>query len=136
MALNAAVAAVWASLYSRRAVLSRRAAGVGQAAAAMAVLLMVREAGPPQHVRARLLRAAAWRVCRTVAWHVAEAPCPCPCPPWHLRAQILGQRETLTCLQELAEPEVSFVLHTARPSDGNIDVLLAEMAPGQVTLEG
>lgn len=38
-ALNAAVTDVWASLYSRRAVLSRRAAGVAQADAAMAVLV-------------------------------------------------------------------------------------------------
>lgn len=39
--LNTAVVAVWSSLFSRRAVLSRRAAGVGQADACMAVLLMV-----------------------------------------------------------------------------------------------
>ncbi len=41
-ALNEAVCEVWASLFSRRAVLSRRAAGVGQADASMAVLIMVR----------------------------------------------------------------------------------------------
>jgi phosphoglucan,water dikinase len=38
-ALGAAVGEVWASLYSRRAILSRRAAGVPQAEACMAVLL-------------------------------------------------------------------------------------------------
>ena len=38
-ALGRAVAAVWASLYTRRAVLSRRAAGVAQAEASMAILL-------------------------------------------------------------------------------------------------
>ncbi|KAK9806719.1 hypothetical protein WJX72_000486 [[Myrmecia] bisecta] len=38
-AFGAAVAGVWASLYTRRAVLSRRAAGVAQAEAAMAVLV-------------------------------------------------------------------------------------------------
>ncbi|CAL8462111.1 g1642 [Coccomyxa elongata] len=38
-ALGAAVSGVWASLYARRAVLSRRAAGVAQADAAMAVLI-------------------------------------------------------------------------------------------------
>jgi hypothetical protein len=41
-ALNAAITSVWASLYSRRAVLSRRAAGVSQGDACMAVLIMVR----------------------------------------------------------------------------------------------
>lgn len=41
-ALGAAVRDVWASLFSRRAVLSRRAAGVGQTSATMAVLVMVR----------------------------------------------------------------------------------------------
>lgn len=39
-ALGSAVAEVWASLYTRRAVLSRRAAGVGQRDASMAVLVM------------------------------------------------------------------------------------------------
>lgn len=39
-ALGRAVAEVWASLYTRRAVLSRRAAGVGQRDASMAVLVM------------------------------------------------------------------------------------------------
>jgi phosphoglucan,water dikinase len=38
-ALGAALAGVWASLYTRRAVLSRRAAGAGQRGADMAVLL-------------------------------------------------------------------------------------------------
>ena len=38
-AVSEAVATVWASLYTRRAVLARRAAGVPQASAAMAVLL-------------------------------------------------------------------------------------------------
>ena len=46
-ALGAAVASVWASLHTRRAVLARRAAGVPQAAAAMAVL--VQEMVPVQH---------------------------------------------------------------------------------------
>ncbi len=35
-------------------------------------------------------------------------------------------------LMELRCPKVSFVLHTARPSDGNAGVLLLEAAPGQV----
>lgn len=39
-ALGCAVAEVWASLYTRRAVLSRRAAGVGQRDASVAVLVM------------------------------------------------------------------------------------------------
>lgn len=71
-ALNTAICEVWASLYSRRAVLSRRSAGVGQSSASMAVLIM-----------------------------------------------------------ELVAPEVSFVLHTARPSDSNTNIILAELAPGQ-----
>ncbi|KAG2494284.1 hypothetical protein HYH03_007637 [Edaphochlamys debaryana] len=71
-AVGAAVASVWASLYTRRAVLSRRSAGVPQAAARMAVLTM-----------------------------------------------------------ELVAPDLSFVLHTARPRDGNTGVLLAEVAVGQ-----
>eukprot|EP00195_Chlamydomonas_chlamydogama_P004953 CAMPEP_0202902464 /NCGR_PEP_ID=MMETSP1392-20130828/16864_1 /ASSEMBLY_ACC=CAM_ASM_000868 /TAXON_ID=225041 /ORGANISM="Chlamydomonas chlamydogama, Strain SAG 11-48b" /LENGTH=1205 /DNA_ID=CAMNT_0049589227 /DNA_START=175 /DNA_END=3794 /DNA_ORIENTATION=- len=70
--VSLAVATVWASLYTRRAVLSRRVAGVPQPAACMSVLI-----------------------------------------------------------QELHVPELSFVLHTARPSDGNRGVLLAEVAPGQ-----
>jgi phosphoglucan, water dikinase len=41
-ALARGIAHVWASLYSRRAVLSRRAAGVAQADACMAVLVQVR----------------------------------------------------------------------------------------------
>ncbi|KAG2449840.1 hypothetical protein HYH02_005363 [Chlamydomonas schloesseri] len=71
-AVGAAVAAVWASLYTRRAVLSRRSAGVPQSSARMAVLVM-----------------------------------------------------------EMVAPDLSFVLHTARPRDGNDKVLLAEVAPGQ-----
>ena len=45
--LGEAVAAVWASLYTRRAVLSRRAAGIPQAEASMAVL--VQELVPPDY---------------------------------------------------------------------------------------
>ncbi|GLC50621.1 2,3-dihydroxyphenylpropionate/2, 3-dihydroxicinnamic acid 1,2-dioxygenase [Pleodorina starrii] len=71
-AVAAAVGEVWASLYTRRAVLSRRSAGVPQSSARMAVLLM-----------------------------------------------------------EAVAPDLSFVLHTARPRDGNRDVLLAEVAAGQ-----
>jgi len=71
-ALATAITAVWSSLYTRRAVMSRRTAGVAQHDAAMAVLVM-----------------------------------------------------------ELVAPDVSFVLHTARPSDANAHVLLAELAPGQ-----
>ncbi|KAG2437888.1 hypothetical protein HXX76_005505 [Chlamydomonas incerta] len=71
-AVGAAVAAVWASTYTRRAVMSRRSAGVAQSSARMAVLVM-----------------------------------------------------------ELVAPDLSFVLHTARPRDGNDKVLLAEVAPGQ-----
>ena len=43
-AVAAAVKDVWASLFSRRAVLSRRAAGVPQSEATMSVLIMVRVA--------------------------------------------------------------------------------------------
>ncbi|EFJ49323.1 hypothetical protein VOLCADRAFT_90138 [Volvox carteri f. nagariensis] len=32
---------------------------------------------------------------------------------------------------EMVAPDLSFVLHTARPRDGNSEVLLAEVAPGQ-----
>lgn len=71
-AISAAVTSVWSSLYTRRAVLSRRAAGVPQSVAHMAVLV-----------------------------------------------------------QELVAPDVSFVLHTARPRDNNAAVLLAELAVGQ-----
>ncbi|KXZ48402.1 hypothetical protein GPECTOR_28g809 [Gonium pectorale] len=71
-AVAAAVAEVWASTYTRRAVLSRRSAGVSQSSARMAVLVM-----------------------------------------------------------ELVAPDLSFVLHTARPRDGDAGVLLAEVAPGQ-----
>eukprot|EP00798_Chlamydomonas_sp_ICE-L_P026113 gene26113-11831_t len=70
--VTAAVTDVWASLYTRRAVLSRRAAGVPQADASMAVLI-----------------------------------------------------------QHLYVPDVSFVLHTARPTDGDTNTLMAEAAPGQ-----
>ncbi|GIL76478.1 hypothetical protein Vretimale_6018 [Volvox reticuliferus] len=72
VAVGTAVSDVWASLYTRRAVLSRRAAGVSQSSAHMAVLIM-----------------------------------------------------------EMVAPDLSFVLHTARPRDGNREVLLAEVAPGQ-----
>ena len=34
-------------------------------------------------------------------------------------------------IQELHTPEVSFVLHTTRPSDGDANILMAEAAPGQ-----
>jgi phosphoglucan,water dikinase len=43
-ALNAAIAAVWASLHSRRALLARRAAGVAAGDAAMAVLVQAQAA--------------------------------------------------------------------------------------------
>lgn len=36
-----------------------------------------------------------------------------------------------THVQELVSPDTSFVLHTARPSDGNTGVMMAELAPGQ-----
>lgn len=34
-------------------------------------------------------------------------------------------------VMEMVAPDLSFVLHTARPRDGNDKVLLAEVAPGQ-----
>ncbi|ERN06779.1 phosphoglucan, water dikinase, chloroplastic [Amborella trichopoda] len=70
-ALGPAVASVWASLYTRRAVLSRRAAGVPQHEAAMGVLV-----------------------------------------------------------QEMLMPDVSFVLHTVSPFDGDPSCVHAELAPG------
>ncbi|CAN4120917.1 unnamed protein product [Withania somnifera] len=66
-----AVARVWASLYTRRAVLSRRAAGLPQKDAKMAVLV-----------------------------------------------------------QEMLSPDLSFVLHTLSPTDGNRNFVEAEIAPG------
>ncbi|KAF5826707.1 pyruvate phosphate dikinase, partial [Dunaliella salina] len=66
---------VWASLFSRRAVLSRRAAGVPHSSATMGVLIMA-----------------------------------------------------------MVAPDISFVLHTARPHDSNKDVVMAEVAPGQVSM--
>ena len=45
LAMAGGVAEVWASLFSRRAVLSRRAAGIAQADACMAVLVQVRTTG-------------------------------------------------------------------------------------------
>lgn len=71
-AVSKATSQVWASLFTRRAVMSRRVSGVLQSAASMAVLL-----------------------------------------------------------QEVYCPKVSFVLHTARPSDNNKGVLMLEAAPGQ-----
>ncbi|XBI76603.1 hypothetical protein VPH35_069819 [Triticum aestivum] len=68
---GSAVARVWASLYTRRAILSRRVAGVPQGDAKMAVLV-----------------------------------------------------------QEMLEPELSFVLHTVSPSDHDTRVVEAEVAPG------
>ncbi|CAM0912375.1 unnamed protein product [Alopecurus aequalis] len=70
-AFGSAVARVWASLYTRRAILSRRAAGVPQRDAKMAILV-----------------------------------------------------------QEMLEPELSFVLHTVSPSDHDTKVVEAEVAPG------
>ncbi|KAL3145446.1 2,3-dihydroxyphenylpropionate/2,3-dihydroxicinnamic acid 1,2-dioxygenase, variant 2 [Trebouxia sp. C0009 RCD-2024] len=70
-AFEAALASVWASLYSRRAVLSRRAAEVKQADAAMAVLV-----------------------------------------------------------QKQLTPDLSFVLHTVSPLDGDKDTMYAELAVG------
>ncbi|KAK3204499.1 hypothetical protein Dsin_018545 [Dipteronia sinensis] len=66
-----AIARVWASLYTRRAVLSRRAAGVSQKEATMAVLI-----------------------------------------------------------QEMLSPDISFVLHTLSPTDGDHNSVEAEIAPG------
>ena len=43
---------------------------------------------------------------------------------------VTSQHEA-THTQELVVPDVSFVLHTARPRDGNKGVVMAEMAPGQ-----
>ncbi|CAN6236949.1 unnamed protein product [Urochloa humidicola] len=68
---GAAVGQVWASLYTRRAVLSRRAAGVPQRDAKMAVLV-----------------------------------------------------------QEMLQPDLSFVLHTVSPSDHDPKLVEAEVAPG------
>lgn len=68
---GSAVARVWASLYTRRAILSRRVAGVPQRDAKMAILV-----------------------------------------------------------QEMLEPELSFVLHTVSPSDHDTKVVEAEVAPG------
>ncbi|TKW38314.1 hypothetical protein SEVIR_1G107000v4 [Setaria viridis] len=68
---GAAVGQVWASLYTRRAVLSRRAAGVPQRDAKMAILV-----------------------------------------------------------QEMLQPDLSFVLHTVSPSDHDPKLVEAEVAPG------
>ncbi|CAO2041269.1 unnamed protein product [Urochloa humidicola] len=68
---GAAVGQVWASLYTRRAVLSRRVAGVPQRDAKMAVLV-----------------------------------------------------------QEMLQPDLSFVLHTVSPSDHDPKLVEAEVAPG------
>lgn len=68
---GAAVAQVWASLYTRRAILSRRAAGVPQRDAKMAVLV-----------------------------------------------------------QEMLQPDLSFVLHTISPVDHDPKLVEAEVAPG------
>ncbi|EEC69133.1 hypothetical protein OsI_38056 [Oryza sativa Indica Group] len=70
-AFGAAVGKVWASLYTRRAILSRRAAGVYQRDATMAVLV-----------------------------------------------------------QEILQPDLSFVLHTVCPADHDPKVVQAEVAPG------
>ncbi|TVU50595.1 hypothetical protein EJB05_01972 [Eragrostis curvula] len=70
-AFGAAVGQVWASLYTRRAILSRRAAGVPQRDAKMAILV-----------------------------------------------------------QEMLQPDLSFVLHTISPADHDPKVVEAEVAPG------
>ncbi|KAL6643462.1 hypothetical protein ACP70R_018228 [Stipagrostis hirtigluma subsp. patula] len=70
-AFGAATGQVWASLYTRRAILSRRAAGVPQKDAKMAILV-----------------------------------------------------------QEMLEPELSFVLHTVSPADHDPKLVEAEVAPG------
>ncbi|KAL6854389.1 hypothetical protein ACP4OV_019292 [Aristida adscensionis] len=70
-AFGAAVGQVWASLYTRRAILSRRAAGVPQKDAKMAILV-----------------------------------------------------------QEMLEPDLSFVLHTVSPADHDPKLVEAEVAPG------
>ncbi|KAK3139710.1 hypothetical protein QOZ80_5AG0388410 [Eleusine coracana subsp. coracana] len=70
-AFGAAVGQVWASLYTRRAVLSRRAAGVPQRDAKMAILV-----------------------------------------------------------QEMLQPDLSFVLHTISPADHDPKFVEAEVAPG------
>jgi phosphoglucan, water dikinase len=70
-AFGAAVGQVWASLYTRRAILSRRAAGVPQRDAKMAILV-----------------------------------------------------------QEMLQPDLSFVLHTISPADNDPKLVEAEVAPG------
>ena len=130
-ALQSAVAAVWASLYTRRAVLSRRAAGVAQSAACMAVLLMV-GAG------ATIVAAAAAAVHPFMphgrSWlppHAQESYSRFT-PEAHAPNAITHACNAILPSQELVAPEISFVLHTARPTDNNANVVLAELAPGQV----
>lgn len=64
---------------------------------------------------------------------IIHPPAPPPPPPPAL-ARSAGVRQSdarmSVLLMELVVPDLSFVLHTARPRDGNAGVLMAEVAPG------
>jgi hypothetical protein len=139
---DAAITAVWASLYSRRAVLSRRAAGVGQGDACMAVLIMVSggwmlerpgHTGAVRHCvflhASQLILCFPGLLSSLLLWNPA-AQCHQTMHMLQFLATVVAPQ--CMCVQELVAPDVSFVLHTARPRDSNHDIVLAELAPGQV----
>lgn len=86
--LGAAVSEVWASLYSRRAVLARRAAGVPQTAAHMAVLV--------QEMVPSLVSFVLHTASTSGASPAASSPSAAPSPSKTLQAEIaVGLGETL-----------------------------------------
>lgn len=104
-AVQGAVAGVWASLFSRRAVLSRHAAG----ALAWGCL-----AGWP--ARCRLLPAACWKLGRHSTLTFAAL---LPPPPARLLACPAGVPQEAACMavvvQQQLAPDLCFVLHTRHP---------------------
>lgn len=66
--------------------------------------------------------------------HELELICPHPLPvsqPRRSAGVPQSSARMAALVMELVAPDLSFVLHTARPRDGNTGVLLAEVAPGQ-----
>ena len=109
--LGAAIAAVWASLYTTRAVATRRRAGTHPVSPGM------RE----QQLRSPYARLMQDKACCNNG--VSRWPC-CDAGVKQTDASMA------VLIMEMLTPSMSFVLHTASPLDGDASVLHAELAPG------
>ena len=152
-ALGRAVSDVWASLYTRRSVLSRRAAGKHCKKPKPARCAVHRVAVWPTHTHIRLMMLGCPSIgCECIAVDpflvdicgeasvsytsqlVSALACLCDpsyCNLEHCSAGVPQADATMAVLiQEQLKPEYSFILHTQSPVSADEDALYAELAAG------